>query len=280
MQVMRLQAALFAEHVAQTQDGGDQEQVHDARVATRRMRAALRLFSDVLSGDVEELQAELGWMGSQLGAVRDLDVQLTRVRSTAEALELLEPLSPYCEWLEARRKQAQTAFEAALHSERYVHLTEALRALTEVAVQTEGQPSVEQDAPQRLKRAHRKLRKRADGLSVSSPAQAFHRARIGAKRLRYAAEFFEPIYGKPARRLIEAATAVQDLLGDHQDSIVHTQRIHDAVAERAADWSPAANLALGQLLQWEANHAEDLRAEFKATYRDVTSAWKHLQKAL
>jgi CHAD domain-containing protein len=279
MQVMRLHATLFAENVAQTQSGADEEHVHDARVATRRMRAALRLFSDVLPAEAGDLNSELGWMGSQLGAVRDLDVQIERVRTTATTLDLSEPLNPYCVWLAGRRREAQVAFDAALYSDRFVHLTEALRALNDLPESAETQASVDEDAPPRLKRAYRKLRKRADDLCPDSPPEAFHRARIGAKRLRYAAEFFEPTYGKPARRVIDAATDLQDLLGDHQDSIVHTQRIHDAVAACADTWPPATSLALGQLLQWESQHAQDLRHQFEPTYRKVKSAWKRLRKA-
>lgn len=279
MHVMRLHATRFAEHVSQAQMGADEEHVHDARVATRRMRAALRLFSDVLPEQAGESHSELGWMGSQLGAVRDLDVQLSRVRATAVALELSEPLIPYCLWLEGHRRRAQTVFDAAFQSDRFVNLTERLRALNALTPPLDAGLPLEQDAPQRLRRAFRKLRKRADDLCPDSAPEAFHRARIGAKRLRYATEFFESVYGKRARRVIEAATAVQDLLGDHQDGIVHTERIHEAVHACAAEWPPATSLALGQLLQWEAHHGETLRADFDQTYRDLRSAWKRLRKA-
>lgn len=277
MQVMRLHATLFAEHVAQARLGADLEHVHDARVATRRMRAALRLFSDILPEGIEELQTELGWMGQQLGAVRDLDVQLVRVQTTATALNLSDPLAPYRAWLESRRNAAQVLFDAAFQSDRFVRLTERLRALNELTPIPDADLPLDEDAPRRLKRAHRKLGKRADNLSESSPSESFHRARIAAKRLRYAAEFLEPVYGKPARQLIAAATNLQDLLGDHQDGIVHTQRIHEAVAECASQWPPETSVAMGQLLQWEAQHAADLRAQFKEKYRDVNSAWKRLR---
>src|SRR5579859_3063013 len=212
--VLRQQATVFAQHVTQAQLGADPEHVHDARVATRRMRAALRLFEDVLP-NIAGLDDELRWIASQLGNVRDLDVQLKRLPETAHDLRLDSQLTPYVGWLEQRRRAARSEFDAAFQSDRFIALAEQLRALNQLEPCVEL--LLEEDAPRRLRRAYKKLRKRGDGLSPDSPTEAFHRARIGGKRLRYAAEFFEPLYGKPARRLIDAATDVQDLLGDHQD---------------------------------------------------------------
>src|SRR5690349_3666103 len=87
LQVTRLQATAFAEHVSQT--AADPEHVHDSRVAIRRMRAALRLFKDVLP-NAEALDEELRWMADELGPVRDLDVQLKRLHATAEDLEVAD----------------------------------------------------------------------------------------------------------------------------------------------------------------------------------------------
>jgi inorganic triphosphatase YgiF len=66
-----------------TRLGDDIEDLHDMRVASRRLRAALALFEDVLPETIVGLKDELAWIGGQLGAVRDLDVQL-------EQLELVD----------------------------------------------------------------------------------------------------------------------------------------------------------------------------------------------
>jgi CHAD domain-containing protein len=277
VQVLRTQATLFAEHVPLAQLGADPEHVHISRVATRRLRAALRLFSDILPPDSQRLDAELRWMASQLGPVRDLDVQLKRLEATALALDLVEALAPYAAWLCAQRREAQVHFDLAFQSERFIALTEHLREIAAVPAAFDGGMAVEEDAPQRLRRAHRQLRKRCDGLCVTSPPEAFHRARIGAKRLRYAAEFFEPVYGKPARRLAEAATEIQDLLGDHQDGIVNTQRIAAATRAHHATWPPESMIAVGQLIQWETQHGQEVRAHFPPLYRRVKSAWRRLR---
>src|SRR5689334_5766734 len=82
LDVLRPQATLFAEEVPQARLGADPEHVHDSRVATRRMRAALRLFKDVLPYG-EALDDELRWIASLLGPVRDLDVGLKRQQAIA-----------------------------------------------------------------------------------------------------------------------------------------------------------------------------------------------------
>jgi triphosphatase len=280
LQVMRQQATLFAEEVPQAQLGADPEHVHDARVATRRLRAALRLFEDILPESSEGLDVELRWIAGYLGPVRDLDVQMKRLSAIAAELGLSDAVSPYAAWLDQQRERAQVSFDAAFQSDRFVGLTERLRQLNDLAPDELGDVPLEDDAPRRLRQTYGKFRTRADGLCPSSPAELFHRARIGAKRLRYAAEFFEPLYGKPARRVIVAATAVQDLLGDHQDGIVNTQRIEEAVRAAGAEWPPESTLALGQLIQWEANHGVKLRHQFNSAYRDVRSAWRRLRSKI
>lgn len=275
MQVLRQHATAFAEHVPEARPGADPEHVHIARVATRRLRAALRVFEDVLPLEVVDLHAELGWIASQLGPVRDLDVQEQRLEGISTALGLWAPVKPYADWLVERREKAQVDFDAALQSERFGALADRLRALNETAADARGTMPVEQDAPQRLHRAYRKLRKRGDPLTPSSAPEAFHRTRISAKRLRYAAEFFEPLYGKPAGALVDACVSVQDLLGDQQDGVVNREHIKEAAHE--STWSTETALALGQLIQWEAHHAEGLRREFKPAYKEVRAAWRRLR---
>src|SRR6185436_7459859 len=78
-----------------TRLGDDVEELHDMRVASRRLRAALALFADSLPVASGELRAELGWVGRTIGGVRDLDVQLAQLESWIEALPEpdREPLS-------------------------------------------------------------------------------------------------------------------------------------------------------------------------------------------
>src|SRR5215510_15845797 len=81
--VVRTQLALLHSHEPGTRAGRDPEELHDMRVATRRLRAALRCFRDVLPPEGGMLYHELGWLASGLATVRDLDVQLARVQDLA-----------------------------------------------------------------------------------------------------------------------------------------------------------------------------------------------------
>ena len=246
------------------------------------MRAALRLFADILPPQASSLNDELKWFASQLGPVRDLDVQIQRMRATAAELGVAPALDPYGAWLEVRREHAREKLAEAFESRRFGALVQRLQRLDEWALEATNNPNnapLFEDAPRRLRRAVRQLRKRADAVDDQAPAADLHGVRIRAKRLRYTAEFFEPAYGKPAQRLVERVVALQDLLGNLQDGVVSREHIHEAVQSSAGAWPAQTTLALGQLVQHDAQRDKELRAAFPATYRAVRKeAWKRLQK--
>jgi CHAD domain-containing protein len=156
---------------------------------------------------------------------------------------------------------------------------ECLNRLEQIEPKGEADHLLMEDAPARMKQAFRRLRKVGDELDVNSEAAEFHLARIRAKRLRYTVEFFVPIYAKPAERLVKKTTALQDLLGDHQDGVVSAQLIHEAVRASAEAWAPETMMALGRVVQWEAQHGDELRRGFRPTYREVQETWRRLREA-
>ena len=279
-EVLSEQAKVFVGRAQAGRWGHDPEEIHQARVASRRLRAALRVFKAVLPDHALALQPELKWIAGLLGSVRDLDVQIRRLQSTAADVGIVQEVVPYGGWLEALREHSLASLEEATHTPRFAQLVELLQAL-DVATPSDGeQLTIDDFVPVRLKRTAKKLRKVARSIDESSPDAMLHKARIRAKRLRYAVEFFEPTYGKRARRLIGAATDLQDLLGDHQDGVVNTSHVHEAIATAAAAWPAETSLALGRLVQWEAQHRADLRQHFTKAYGEVEDAWERLGKAL
>ena len=105
--------------------------------------------------------------------------------------------------------------------------------------------------------------------------------RIRAKRLRYAAEFFEVAYGKAAQRLAELLVSLQDMLGDLQDGVVSGQRIHQAVHTEAGAWPAETSLALGRVVQRDVQRANQIRKEFARLYRAVRDeGWRRLRRSL
>ena len=80
---LRVQFGEFLRHEPGTRLGEGVDAVHDMRVATRRMRAAIATFGEALPADFQRLSGELRWFGRVLGEVRDLDVHIEALRSDA-----------------------------------------------------------------------------------------------------------------------------------------------------------------------------------------------------
>jgi triphosphatase len=283
VRVLQRNAADFLDHAPGARAGADSRHVHQMRVAIRRMRAALRLFADLLPPQAGGLNDELKWFASQLGPVRDLDVQIERMRRTATELGVWHALVAYAGWLEDQRQRARTTLAEAFEARRFGALVQRLQRLDEWTLETITNPNnapLLEDAPRRLRRAYRQFRKRADAVDDQSPAADLHAVRIRAKRLRYTVEFFEPAYGKPAQRLVACVVSLQDLLGDLHDGVVSRELIHQAVHLSAGAWPAETSLGLGQITQSEAQREKELRAAFPGVYRAVREKWKRTARAV
>jgi CHAD domain-containing protein len=203
--------------------GDDPEDVHRARVATRRLRSQLRTFRGLLDPEwTTNLRNDLRWLGSGLGAVRDKQVMAQRLRRHIVTLadEDAPIVAELSDELQAESEEARARLVLDMRSDRYVDLLERLvDASRSPALTTEAdRPAATALAPL-AQRDWKTLRKAVGRLPKSPDGAELHRVRILAKRTRYAAEAAEPIAGKKAARFAEAATALQDVLGDHQDSI-------------------------------------------------------------
>ncbi|MFZ1123470.1 MAG: CHAD domain-containing protein, partial [Candidatus Binataceae bacterium] len=111
---------------------GDVEAIHRLRVATRRLRAALRMLREVAPNDEAESAAdELGWLCGAIGAVRDLDVlaQLLQDRATRLEADFIRALAPLSDTIRRQRAIEQERLVAALDSERCRGLVQRLGAI-------------------------------------------------------------------------------------------------------------------------------------------------------
>ncbi|HET7743691.1 MAG TPA: CHAD domain-containing protein, partial [Gaiellaceae bacterium] len=213
--------------------GIDAEDVHQMRVATRRARAFLRVARPFVDSDwAEGLRAELGWLGSALGPVRDLDVLLEHLHEDLATLGEEDRLGDLVESLESELASARKEAIAALDDERYLRLLDRLEAASEPPAapdpSTETLASVWSHELDRLRRTFARL----DGDSTD---RELHRARIRAKRARYAAELAVHELGDPGRRFVEAAKKLQDVLGEHQDACVASERFRAWAASAGED---------------------------------------------
>jgi CHAD domain-containing protein len=215
------QYARLLAHDPGTRLGTDPEDLHQMRVATRRARAYLRAAKPLLDSSwAKELRDELGWLGSELGPARDLDVLLEHVREEVDAMgDEGRSLAGLVESLEQEHATARSAAVAALSDDRYLALLDRL---------DEVEPVVGPDAGDSLAdlwwKQFKRTRKAFRDLGPGSSDEELHAARILTKRARYSAELAEHELGKPGEKFVAAAKRLQDVLGEHQDAVVAEAR--------------------------------------------------------
>jgi CHAD domain-containing protein len=252
-------------HDPGTRRGDDPEDLHQLRVATRRLRAFLRCARALVDRDwAESLRAELGWLGSALGPARDLDVMLERLRAEVASLgEDGASAQGLIEQLEAERAQAYVAVVEALDSERYTALLDRVEAATA--------PPLSGDTTTLARIWHRevkRMRRTFAALGDDPEDDALHASRIAVKRARYAAELAGHELGRPGAAFVSQAKRLQDVLGDHQDAVVAEERIRAWSAGASAE----GRVAAGRLVQLERGRRAAARAAWPA-------AWAKLDRA-
>jgi CHAD domain-containing protein len=265
-------------HDAGVRLGDDPEDVHQARVGTRRLRSDLRTFAPLLVEEWSEpLREELSWLAELLGGVRDTDVLTERLRLQASDLPEVDAagFAPVLRQLNDAREAARVRLLQGMNSARYVALLDRLVAAAAAPLLS---PEADRPAlevlPPLVAQPWQRLRKAVKALPPHPSDEALHEIRINAKRARYAAEAAAPAAGKQARRLAEAIADVQGVLGDHHDAIVAEAWLRQAVAE--ADVMQA--LALGELVAAERAEAATCREEWRAAWKKANR--KKLRKWL
>ena len=263
----------------------DIEELHDMRVATRRLRAALSLFEDVLPVTVTKLGSELAWLGRTLGAVRDLDVQLVELDrlSTAVSNSDRAALTALRALLENQHAVARTEMLEALDSRRYEMFVgrfgRTLSARHESRSGTAARPA-RAIAPELIETSFRSFRKAGDRIRPGSPATDYHRVRTRGKRARYTLEFLGDLYPGKTEPLVKVLTSLQDILGLHQDADVAIGRLRRLAAQEDA-LRPETIFAMGEIAERYRQDMIDLRARFPKAYRQVRGRrWKALRKAI
>jgi CHAD domain-containing protein len=237
--------------------GAGIEPVHQFRVSVRRLRALLRAARPMFADEwAEHTRLELGWIGGELGALRDLDVLTGYLAQAAESLEADDrsALEPALAALETDREEARAAAHEALGSERYFVLLAALEPPLPIVEFSVDLKAIASNELRRLRKTMRAAK--ADGSDA-----ALHDARIKAKRVRYVAETLG------SERVVRRAKTFQDVVGEHQDAVVAEERLR-ALALRV----PGAALALGMLVERQRARRETRRG-------DLPRAWRDLQRA-
>ena len=221
-------------HEPGTRLGNDIEFLHDMRVATRRMRAAFRVFGQYYEPKaVTAYQKGLKRTGRALGPVRDLDVFRLKIQSYMSTLPQSQrhDLDGFLAILEAHRDSARERMNAFLDSGKYARFKDRFGQF----VETEGMGSrpivfdgnepppyrVRHVAPMAIYQRLAAVRAYDEWVSIPNPPpERLHSLRIACKRLRYTLEYFCEVLGPDTRTLIKSIVTIQDHLGNLQDAVV------------------------------------------------------------
>jgi CHAD domain-containing protein len=252
--------------------------VHQMRVATRRLRAALRSFGKVIPRSRSvKAAAELKWLGGMLGPVRDGEVLPEHLHASLRSVPvelLIGPVQARVQGHFSRqRAAAYTELIEALDSPRYAALLAELERLTtERPLGPQAGDPAREVLPAAVQRAYRQAKKRMRRAryTPSGPARdaALHRARKSARRARYAAEAARPATGQPARRFSRQMKKVQSVLGDHQDSVIARQTARDLGI--GAHLAGENAFSYGLLYELQSHQAAELQADARHVWKKAS----------
>ena len=264
---------------------GSAPAVHEMRVAARHLDVLLRMFAGYGPRWAVASRGTLRALIKALGTVRDRDVQLEYLLRSS--VELIDSERAAIEPLRQRLSQQHARARARL-----LHLLDSSRTrswidhwLTQLRLDTgssaRARRAVTASVASELIRAMaRKLRKRADRLSETSSADAFHKVRIRAKRLRYALDAFGTLYGDAAREYTRALAKLQDVLGEFHDSFVRGEMFAELVTHGRR--VPAATSFLaGRLVERDLREFDKCRRRFSKAYRRIKRRrWRALSETM
>jgi len=256
-----------------TIDDIDPEFLHDLRVAVRRSRSILSHGKQVLPADGRDhFRAEFRWLGTVTSPLRDLDVYVIEWPGYVAALdaETAAALGPVVDHIAARRAAEHVILEGHLGSARYQGLMTAWRAWLEpTAGKTKAAKRSERPlgavVVARIGEAQDQLLLRGRAIGPSTAAEELHELRKDAKRLRYLLECFGGLLPAAARKpFVQRLKALQDNLGEHQDTEVHTAQLKAMSQELHGTPGVTAEtlLAMGRLTEVFDRRRQDARDQF------------------
>ena len=253
-------------------DDEDIEDVHQMRVATRRIRASLQVVEGVYDHElIRRYRRGLRQVAQSLGAVRDSDVFLAHVRAYRDALpaDAHGQLEPLLAAVTTERAQAREHLLADLDSKRYHKLKQAFALfLTTPGANTTASesgltPRVRDFAGSAIWQRYEQWRA-YETVLVGATDETLHQARIAGKRMRYTLEFFADALGSHVEQVLSPLVELQECLGALQDVV--TARAHVAALGLAEDQGAQDYLAAR-----DAEHAAHL-AQLPRKWEKVASA--------
>ncbi len=277
--VLRFHFARVLAKEAGTRSGANIEDLHGMRVATRRMRAAWRVFGDGFRPNrTRRLRGRLRVLAGRLGAVRDLDVLLEAAVAHQAGLgsreaAAFEPL--LASWRD-EREAARIVLLRELDSQDYVRLIEDYRAFVAAegnAVLPPASPvsphRVRDTAASRIWLAYERVRAYESVLRWAD-IETIHQLRIAGKWLRYTLEFFREALGPEVDLLIPRVVVLQDHLGWLHDADVTISLTREFLVANAGTLSREETQAIAAYLTLKERELARLRRMMGGPWRAVS----------
>ena len=271
-------------NVSGTIGGWDTEFLHDLRVAVRRTRSALRIFSMALGESrARVLREDLRQIGTSLGALRDLDVFAENLRSfsgfapSETAAEEVIRL-----YISKLRAEGGTQLLRILTHKGFYSVLARLESLSgspcPKTVRAAYTP-LAMEAPRIIEASHSRVLKTGRRLGANPSPEELHRMRILFKRLRYTCEFLSQAFPGPLGDLIKTCVKLQDCLGEHQDAIVAIGRYSELAAKlhEGGKIDLSGVLEMGGLIQVERSKASQRRRDFSGLWKDFLERYGRLR---
>ncbi len=255
--------------------------LHDMRVAARRMRAAWRVFNEAFEGGAtRKLRQRLRVLSDRLGVVRDLDVLIVDLEAYRDGLDEADRsgLEPLLSLWRRQRESAHQQLVAELDSEGHARLLTDMREFLEGganAAATVASPTlphrVRDCAPSQIWAAYEAVRA-YDPVLPWADVETLHRLRIATKWLRYDLEFFGEALGSDSARLMDRVVALQDFLGCLHDADVAAKLTRDLLVARAGELSRLETETIGAYLHSREREVARRRRALGSVWRAVTGA--------
>jgi CHAD domain-containing protein len=262
--------------------GDNPEELHDLRVAARRLDAILRQFRSSLPASFLRIRPTLKIVLRALGDSRDLDVALSELKTFSRELpksdrDSVEPLKRHLVSERGRaRARMLSVLDSASVQKDLQELTSLLTAHSAASQQSSPELALNV-APELIRRRYRKVRKGADLLTSDSSIEAYHEVRGHVKKLRYALEAVAVLYGKPADEMLRTLRRWQEKLGVQQDAAVASRRLKALASAPPKGIPPETLFLMGRLAEHYASAAVRARKLHAKGYRRVRGRWKRLR---
>ncbi|MBF0621543.1 MAG: CHAD domain-containing protein [Magnetococcales bacterium] len=259
--------------------------VHQVRVSYRRMRSAVKNFRRALPRELTDPMAgEMKWFSRELGPARDLDVFLDEVLEPLSGK--LEPSAGEAKLKELIQKERESAYNrvrSAIGSKRYRRFCHDFEIWVKESgwrKRASGKQKKVMDTPIKKYAAKELERRFVRFVAFGKKRQEMdddqlHRLRIQGKEIRYACEFFTPIFGAQSiQSFVNKMKGVQSILGTVHDMAVMPEML-DRIAEKAQDDDVTAYIKA--IVESRTSARDELMAQLERDWRSLAGArrpWK------